>query len=48
MPDIGVEDVNPEVDENDIAVIGMACRLPGAQSHQSFWENLKAGKEALE
>ncbi|MGK0463728.1 MAG: acyl transferase domain-containing protein, partial [Lentimonas sp.] len=48
MSDVGVKDVNPEVDENDIAVIGMACRLPGAQSHQSFWENLKAGKEALE
>ena len=40
--------LNSKINENDIAVIGMACRLPGAQNYQSFWENLKAGKEALE
>ena len=40
--------MNEEVNGNDVAVIGMACRLPGAQNYKSFWENLKAGKEALE
>jgi amino acid adenylation domain-containing protein len=31
----------------DIAVIGMACRFPGAHSMQRFWENLESGKETI-
>ena len=27
----------------DIAVIGIACRLPGANDPESFWDNLKNG-----
>ena len=30
-----------------IAVIGMACRFPGADNPAEFWENLKAGVESL-
>ncbi|QHP66039.1 amino acid adenylation domain-containing protein (plasmid) [Bradyrhizobium sp. LCT2] len=30
-----------------IAVIGMAGRFPGAPDIQTFWENLKLGKEAI-
>lgn len=33
--------------ENDIAIIGMACRFPGANTPGQFWENLRAGKESL-
>ena len=40
--------MNSEINENDIAIIGMACRVPGAKNCKSFWENIKAGKEALE
>jgi phthiocerol/phenolphthiocerol synthesis type-I polyketide synthase E len=38
-----------EVDysENDVAVIGMALRLPGARSIDEFWENLCAGRESI-
>lgn len=28
-----------------IAVIGMACRFPGSNNLEEFWENLKLGKE---
>jgi phthiocerol/phenolphthiocerol synthesis type-I polyketide synthase E len=30
-----------------IAVIGMACRLPGAQSPDEFWRNLREGRESI-
>ena len=30
-------------DSVDIAVIGIACRLPGANDPDSFWSNLKNG-----
>lgn len=33
--------------ENAVAIIGMACRLPGAASLEAFWENLKAGVESI-
>ncbi|MEM7798630.1 MAG: type I polyketide synthase, partial [Chloroflexota bacterium] len=32
----------------EIAVIGMACRLPGAHSPQQFWENIRDGVESIE
>jgi iturin family lipopeptide synthetase A len=31
----------------EIAVIGMAARFPGADSIQTFWNNLKQGKESV-
>lgn len=30
--------------KQDIAVIGMACRFPGASDYRSFWDNLVQGK----
>ncbi len=33
--------------ENDIAIIGMAGRFPGAKDVQEFWENLKNGVESV-
>lgn len=35
-------------DEHCIAVIGMAARLPGADSVQAFWDNLVAGRQSME
>ena len=32
---------------NAIAVIGMACKFPGADSVSEFWENLRDGKESI-
>lgn len=31
----------------EIAIVGMACRFPGAETPQAFWENLKAGVESV-
>jgi acyl transferase domain-containing protein/acyl carrier protein len=31
----------------DIAVIGMACRLPGADTVEAFWQNLRGGVESV-
>lgn len=37
----------PAKGETDIAVIGMACRFPEADSIDEFWKNLKEGREAI-
>ena len=31
----------------DIAIIGMACRFPGAHNYHGFWENLENGINAI-
>ncbi|WP_444996147.1 amino acid adenylation domain-containing protein [Aliikangiella sp. IMCC44359] len=33
--------------ENDIAIIGMACRFPQANNVDEFWHNLAAGRSSL-
>src|SRR6476620_8169070 len=33
--------------ENEIAVVGLACRLPGARDADGFWANLAAGVESV-
>ncbi|MFK7897288.1 MAG: SDR family NAD(P)-dependent oxidoreductase [Myxococcota bacterium] len=33
--------------ENDIAIVGMALRVPGADSPTEFWDNLRAGRESI-
>lgn len=37
-----------EVNESDIAIVGMAIRVPGASNPEEFWANLKAGVEATQ
>lgn len=34
-------------DTDDIAVIGLACRFPGANSPAEFWKNLQNGVESI-
>ncbi|MEU8242639.1 SDR family NAD(P)-dependent oxidoreductase [Actinoplanes missouriensis] len=36
-----------EVDPRAIAVIGMACRLPGADDVTTYWRNLRDGHQAV-
>ncbi|KUO12357.1 beta-ketoacyl synthase N-terminal-like domain-containing protein [Streptomyces sp. DSM 15324] len=36
-----------ELDESDIAIIGIACRYPGAGDKDRFWENLVEGRESI-
>ena len=33
--------------DNDIAIVGMACRLPDADNIDQFWRNLQQGRESL-
>jgi acyl transferase domain-containing protein/thioesterase domain-containing protein/acyl carrier protein len=35
------------VGENDVAIVGMAARFPGAKNVREFWKNLIAGKESI-
>jgi phthiocerol/phenolphthiocerol synthesis type-I polyketide synthase E len=43
--------MNPQTAANDqdarIAIVGMACRLPGAADPQAFWRNLREGVESI-
>lgn len=36
-----------EYDAGDIAVIGIACRFPGAGGKEQFWDNLVNGRESI-
>jgi acyl transferase domain-containing protein len=42
----GLVDVN-NAPESDIAIVGMACRFPGARNADQFWWNLENGLEAV-
>ncbi len=35
------------MDRSDIAIIGMACLLPGARDYHAFWSNILAGKNLV-
>ncbi|WP_407077433.1 SDR family NAD(P)-dependent oxidoreductase [Streptomyces sp. SCSIO 30461] len=35
------------VGANDIAVVGMACRLPGADSPEKFWQLIRTGSHSV-
>ncbi|MFA5665249.1 amino acid adenylation domain-containing protein, partial [Castellaniella sp.] len=37
----------PAADERAIAIIGMACRFPGADSADAFWALLREGREGI-
>jgi acyl transferase domain-containing protein len=41
------EAFNP-VEPNDIAIVGMALRVPGAHGVDAFWSNLRAGTESVQ
>lgn len=38
---------NSAFKDSDIAIIGMACRFPGANNPRSFWQNLRNGVESI-
>jgi amino acid adenylation domain-containing protein/thioester reductase-like protein len=40
--------LSPHTISNDIAIIGMACRVPGADHIGEFWDNLKHGIESIQ
>ena len=42
-----MEQISPSVNESDVAIIGMACRLPDANTLDEFWQNLRDGVESI-
>ncbi len=42
-----MNEIENESDQDAVAIIGMACRFPGAESVEAFWENLLAGEESI-
>ncbi|WP_131655503.1 non-ribosomal peptide synthetase, partial [Methylocucumis oryzae] len=38
----------PDYYQNSLAIIGMSCRVPGADDVYAFWQNLSAGRCAAE
>ncbi len=38
---------SPQLAEEGIAIVGMACRFPGAPDVESFWSRLEAGYDAV-
>ncbi|MEV0123626.1 beta-ketoacyl synthase N-terminal-like domain-containing protein [Streptomyces sp. NPDC050703] len=47
MNDQRTERQDHEVRDSDIAVIGLACRFPGADTPDKFWQVLSEGRETL-
>ncbi|TPV93937.1 MAG: KR domain-containing protein [Myxococcales bacterium FL481] len=42
-----MSDDTHEPDDNSIAIIGMAARLPGARNVDEYWKNLREGVESM-
>lgn len=41
------EDSENEINPNDIAIVGMALRVPGSNTPDAYWQNLKNGVESI-
>ena len=44
---MNAQDASADRRAGDIAIVGMALRVPGAQDVQVFWDNLAAGRESI-
>ena len=44
MPQVSMNVAGRRSSEDDIAVVGMACRFPGANSIEEFWDLMRTGK----
>lgn len=42
-----MSDSTDQISPNDIAIVGMALRVPGARNTREFWENLRGGVESI-
>ncbi|MES2944834.1 MAG: beta-ketoacyl synthase N-terminal-like domain-containing protein, partial [Pseudomonadota bacterium] len=45
--DVRMKAVSPMADDEPVAIIGLACRLPGAADPEAFWQLLIGGVEAV-
>jgi polyketide synthase PksN len=42
-----MDELERDVSSEDIAIIGMAGRFPGARNIKEFWHNLRNGVESI-
>jgi phthiocerol/phenolphthiocerol synthesis type-I polyketide synthase E len=42
-----MSDLEHHFDDSVVAIIGMACKFPGADTPGKFWDNLRHGKEGI-
>ncbi|NEE50614.1 hypothetical protein G3M55_39165, partial [Streptomyces sp. SID8455] len=42
-----MSDDRPETASTDIAIVGLALRLPGAADADTFWQRIRSGEELL-
>ncbi|AKF95949.1 hybrid non-ribosomal peptide synthetase/type I polyketide synthase [Brevibacillus laterosporus] len=42
-----VQTISSETENNDIAIIGLSCRFPGARNADEFWNNLINAEESI-
>jgi amino acid adenylation domain-containing protein len=47
LPELKSQPKKPQLASNDIAIIGLSCRLPGANDINQFWNNLVTEKESI-
>ncbi len=40
-------DLSDNLSSSEVAIVGMACRFPGAKDVDEFWNNLKGGVESI-
>gem|GEM_PF-1667593 len=39
--------INSESEDKEVAIIGISCKLPNADSPEAFWDMLKGGQDAI-
>ena len=50
LPTVSTDALNIEpqdIDANRVAIVGVACRLPGCDTPAAFWERIRSGKHAI-
>ena len=47
-PNVETQEKYQDVREQDIAIIGMACKIPGADNLEQYWDLLNAGRSTIQ
>ncbi|MBC1213847.1 SDR family NAD(P)-dependent oxidoreductase [Trichormus variabilis ARAD] len=47
-PNVAPQEKYQDVPEQDIAIIGMACKIPGADNLEQYWDLLNAGRSVIQ
>ncbi|MBD2506581.1 SDR family NAD(P)-dependent oxidoreductase [Nostoc muscorum FACHB-395] len=47
-PNVATQEKYQDFPEQDIAIIGMACKIPGANNLEQYWDLLNAGRSVIQ